>query len=346
MAIAVDRTSPMRDRGRTVSRRSLLRLAGAAAITASYPAWSQGNAPPTRPIRAATGLRATWQSTAWLGAESGLFKKYGIDMTLPAVAVGGPEAGAGLVRGDWEFAHTGALVVAEEVLKGHDLVILATPTGEFANSFIMTRKEITELAQLSGKKVGLLTETGQTSVTARLTIEKAGAQATYVPLVKFDRIYAALAAGEIDAGALPIDLRFSGEARYGWNAFPLNEFGTPSIFATTRRLIASDRDLVMNVMRGFVETIHLFKTRPEVVVPLLQRYLGIEDAKAARDLYAFHVPVFRKVPSPLLTGMPKLQEFLAKTYPGAMSFRESDIADRSFIGELESNGFIDRLYAT
>jgi hypothetical protein len=70
MAIAVDRTSPVRDRGpRTVSRRSLLHLVRAAAITASYPAWSQGNAPPTRPIRAATGLRATWQSIARLGAE-------------------------------------------------------------------------------------------------------------------------------------------------------------------------------------------------------------------------------------------------------------------------------------
>jgi hypothetical protein len=69
----------------------------------------------------------------------------------------------------------------------------------------------------------VLTETGQTSITAR-KIEKAGASAAYLPLVKFDRIYAALAAGEIDAGALPIDLRFSSEARYGWNAFPLNEF--------------------------------------------------------------------------------------------------------------------------
>jgi TRAP-type uncharacterized transport system substrate-binding protein len=52
----------------------------------------------------------------------------------------------------------------------------------------MTRKEITELAQLAGKKVGVLTETGQTSVAARITIEKAGATATYLPLVKFDRI--------------------------------------------------------------------------------------------------------------------------------------------------------------
>jgi hypothetical protein len=32
-------------------------------------------------------------------------------------------------------------------------------------------------------------------VAARITIAKAGATATYLPLIKFDRIYAALAAG-------------------------------------------------------------------------------------------------------------------------------------------------------
>jgi NMT1/THI5 like protein len=327
-----------------VSRRRLLGLV--AGLTAAVPlsAWSQAKAP-VRSVRAATGLRATWQSTSWLGAEAGIFKRHGVGMTLPAIAVGGPEAGAGVVRGDWEFAHTGALVVAEEVLKGRDLVILATPTEEFSNSFIMTRKEITDLAQLSGKKVGVLTETGQTSVTARLTIEKAGANASYLPLLKFDRIVAGLVAGEIDAGALPVELRFIGEVRYGWNAFPLNEFGTPSVFATSRRLIASDHALVMDVMRGFVETIHLFKTRPDIVVPLLQRYLNIDDPKTAKDIHAFHASVFRKVPSPLLTGMPKLREFLAKTYPGANALKEAEIADPSFIDELEKSGFIDQIYA-
>ena len=346
MAVPVDRTSSTQNRGAgVISRRKLLHLTAAAALTVPHFAWPQAASASLRPVRSATGLRATWQSTAWLGAESGLFKKYGVNMTLPAIAVGGPGAAAGLVRGDWEFAHTGALVVAEEVLKSHDVVILATPTEAFPNSFIMTRNEITGLSQLSGKKVGVLTETGQTSVTARLTIEKSGAMATYVPLLKFDRIFAALAAGEIDAGALPIDVRFSGEARYGWKAFPLNEFGTPSVFATTRRLIASDRDMVMNVMRGFVETIHLFKTQPNIVVPLLQRYLSIDDPKVAADLYTFHVPVFRRVPSPLLPGMPKLREFLVKTYPGATALREADIADSSLIDELETNGFIDQLYA-
>ena len=324
-------------------RREFLHLiAAAAAVPAARLAWAQE---PLQRVRVATGLLATWQSTAWLGAEAGLFKQRGIDMTLPAIAVGGPQAAAGLIRGDWEFAHTGTLPVAEEVLKGTDIVILATPTSEFSNSFIMTKMEITQLAQLAGKKVGVLTETGQTSVAARITVEKAGATASYVPLIKFDRIYAALAAGEIDAGALPIDLRFTGQVRYGWNAFPIFEFGMPSIFASTRKLIASDRELVMNVMQGFVETIHLFKTRPDIVIPLLQRYLNIEDRKAAEDLYAFHVPVFQKVPRPSFPGMQTLRDLLAAKYPTAVSLQATDFADSSFVDELERNGFIDRLYA-
>ena len=63
--------------------------------------------------------------------KQAFFRKRGIDLTLPAIAVGGPEAAAGLIRGDWEFAHTGTVPIAEEVLKGHDVVILATPTSDF-----------------------------------------------------------------------------------------------------------------------------------------------------------------------------------------------------------------------
>jgi ABC-type nitrate/sulfonate/bicarbonate transport system substrate-binding protein len=328
-------------------RKFLHFLVGAAAIPAiPHFARAEVSTTASQNVRVSTGLLAMWQSTAWLGAEAGVFRKRGIDLTLPAIAVGGPEAAAGLIRGDWEFAHTGTVPVAEEVLKGHDVVILATPTSDFPKSFVMTRKEITELAQLAGKKVGVLTETGQTSMATRITIEKAGATATYLPMVKFDRIYAALADGEIDAGALPIDLRFSGQALHGWNAFPIDAFDVPSIFATTRKLIASDRHLVMNVMQGFVETIHLFKTRPDIVVPLLQRYVKIDDRKAAEDLYAYHVPVFQKIPRPSFAGMQTLREFLVARYPAAVSLKESDIADPSFIDELERSGFIDRLYGT
>jgi hypothetical protein len=333
--------------GMNLLRRRFLHFLAGAAATPVIPDFSRADVSTatSQNVRVATGLLAIWQSTAWLGAEAGVFRKRGVDLTLPAIAVGGPEAAAGLIRGDWEFAHTGTVPVVEEVLKGHDVVILATPTSDFPKSFVMTSKQITELAQLAGKKVGVLTETGQTSTAARITIEKAGATATYLPLVTFDRIYAALADGAIDAGALPIDLRFSGQALHGWNAFPIDTFDAPSIFATTRKLIASNRPLVMNVMQGFVETIHLFETQPDIVVPLLQRYVKIDDRKIAEDLYAYHVPVFQKVPRPSFAGLQALREFFVAKYPAAASLKESDIADPSFIDELERSGFIGRLYA-
>ena len=40
------------------------------------------------------------------------------------------------------------------------------------------QSSITRLAQLDGKRVGVLSETGQTSVAARITVEKVGAAAT------------------------------------------------------------------------------------------------------------------------------------------------------------------------
>ena len=45
----------------------------------------------------------------------------------------------------------GYVPVAEEVLKGGDVVILATPTTDFPKTFVMTKTEITQLAQLGGK---------------------------------------------------------------------------------------------------------------------------------------------------------------------------------------------------
>jgi ABC-type nitrate/sulfonate/bicarbonate transport system substrate-binding protein len=295
--------------------------------------------------RVASGLLTTWQSIAWLGAEAGLFKKLDIIMSFPALSVGGPEAVAGLVRGNWEFAHTGLLPVAEQVLAGQDVVIVATPTCQFASTFVMTRPGIDDLAKLDGKKVGLVTETGQTSVAARLAIEKAGANATYVTLQTFDNVYAAFAAGEVDAGALPVDLRLKGREQHGWNLFALNEFDTPSVFATTRRLIASNRDFALRVMQGFVETIQVFKTRPDIIVPLLQRYLKIEDRDTVEQLHAFHVPLFQTVPRPLPIGLPVLREYLLKTFPNAAALRECDICDASLINELDDCGFMERMCA-
>jgi ABC-type nitrate/sulfonate/bicarbonate transport system substrate-binding protein len=302
-------------------------------------------------VRMTSGLRATTHGMSWYGAEAGIFKKYGLDVSYPAIEMGGPEAAAGLMRGEWEFCHTGTLPVAENFLNGGDVVGLLRNTLAHASQFVASQRELTTLAQLSGKRVGVLSDatSGQTGVRTRLTVEKGGATATYVGLGNFQNIYHALAKGEIDAGALPIHMRFPGERQHGWNIFEMIGFAgdVPSVFATTRKLIASNRDLVMRVVRGYVETIHAFKTQPDVYIPVLQRFLNISDRKVVEDLHKFYIPLFPQAPRVALgtVGMQSLRENFSKKYPAAHKLQESDFVDSSFIDELEQSGFIQHLYA-
>ena len=189
-------------------------------------------------------------------------------------------------------------------------------------------------------------QVGEAGINTRLAIERAGATASYVGLGTYQNIYAALAAGEIDAGVLPVDLRFLGETEHGWRAFPSAGLGLPSVLATTRRRVAENRELVLNVVRSVVETIHLFKTRPEIVVPLLQQFMNFKDRRAAEALHAFYVPLFPANPRPdLAGGVQTLRELFATRYPAAANLEEADIIDASIIDEVERSGFIGRLYA-
>jgi ABC-type nitrate/sulfonate/bicarbonate transport system substrate-binding protein len=298
-------------------------------------------------VRMTMGLRATVQSIPWIGTEAGIFRKHGLLVEFPTLEVGGPESAAGLIRGDWEFSQTGTVPIAEEVLKGDDPVILVRNALPHVANFVMTRREFTGLQQLDGRKVGVLTNatSGQAGINTRLAIERAGAAASYVGLGTYQNIYAALAAGEIDAGVLPVDLRFLGETEHGWHAFPSAGLGLPSVLATTRRRVAENRELVLNVVRSVVETIHLFKTRPEIVVPLLQQFMNFKDRRAAEALHAFYVPLFPANPHPdLAGGVQTLRELFATRYPAAANLEEADIIDASIINEVERSGFIERLY--
>jgi ABC-type nitrate/sulfonate/bicarbonate transport system substrate-binding protein len=298
-------------------------------------------------VRIATGLRAATQSIAWIGAKIGSFEKYGLNVTFPRLEVGGPECVAGLLRGDWDFAQTGAVPIAEAVLKGEDAVILLRTSPLQNYIVIMTSRRITRLDELNGKTVGVLFDaySGQTGVIVRQALERAGAAASYVGLGTYQNIFSALIAGDIDAGALPFDFRFLEEGKSRWNCFETS-LRLPEIFATTRRKIAANRSQVLYVLRGFVETIHRFKTSARTVVPILQEFLGIADRRAVERIYQYYTSVLPIVPRPeLREGMVELRDLFSQRYLNATGLQEADIADLSLINEVEQSGFIARLNA-
>ena len=304
--------------------------------------------PKSDKVRIACGLRGATHSMTWIATRAGIFAEYGMDVEFPTFEVGGPESAAGLVRGDWDFVQTGTVPMAESVVNGNDAVILLRNTSVHLSTFIMTQPDVTDLRQIDGGKVGVLTDAyrGQTGVITRRTLEAQNIEAEFVGLGTYRNIYAALADRTIDAAALPIELRFAGAREHGWNAFDTLPYGLPSVFGTTRRVIARDRDLVLRAVQAVLQSIHLFKTRPDIVVPILQEYLELDDHAVASKVHQYYVPLFPPAPRPDLSeAMPALHQLFADIYPASAALTETDLTDPSFIDELERNDFVRRLYA-
>jgi hypothetical protein len=80
-------------------------------------------------VRMGSGLRAATHCLSWCGAQAGMFKKHGLDVSYAGTEVGGPEAVAGLMRGGWAFCHTGTLPVAENFLNGGDVILSICPSS-------------------------------------------------------------------------------------------------------------------------------------------------------------------------------------------------------------------------
>ena len=181
--------------------------------------------------RIVTGLRATFESLGWIAMEVGIFKRLGLECTFPRLETGGPEAVAGVVRGEWEFAETGSAPFVQAALDGRDTTILLAALAPLPTGLpILTRPAISDPHQLEGKRLGVLTDAGQVAISVRSALRMWGVRATLVPLGTFGAIYAALGSGEIDAGAFSADYRFLGPREFG-----LRVLDTPEPRARARR---------------------------------------------------------------------------------------------------------------
>jgi LysM repeat protein len=112
-------------------------------------------------------------------------------------------------------------------------------------------------------------------------------------------------------------------------------------------LIGSQPDLVRNVMKAYVEGIHYYKTRRKESLAVLAKYLKTNDSEALNEIYdevgLALVPI---KPYPTLKGIDVILQELRGKEPKAQTAQPEQFVDPTFVKELDSSGFIDRLYKT
>jgi len=115
--------------------------------------------------------------------------------------------------------------------------------------------------------------------------------------------------------------------------------------ATSRALIKAKPDLVRDFMRAYVEGIHYAKTHRKETLDVLSKYLRSDDREVLDDTYQGIVQTLvPEKPYPTQKGVQIILRELGAKDPAARSARPEQFVDTSIVKELDSSGFIDRLY--
>jgi NitT/TauT family transport system substrate-binding protein len=300
-------------------------------------------------LRVAYTVIAPTQATLWTAKELGLFAKHGLDVEL-VLLVGAPLAVTALVSGETPIVHAGASAVITSNLQGSGAVLVAGGANRFPYVLFVT-DEIKRVEDLRGKKFGV-SRIGSADNAAAITVfNRLGIKDTEITYVQAGSIPARLAA--MQTNALQATLLQAPETlkakEIGMR--PLLDFTKLDVewqqngVATTRDYIKKKPDTVRRFIRAFVEGSHYNLTNPKGAQKILQKYLAIKDTRSIEESYNEIVAKLTlKVPYPTEAGIQLYLDQLKIKNPKAAQAKPSDFTDLTFLKELESSGFIEKLY--
>jgi NitT/TauT family transport system substrate-binding protein len=300
-------------------------------------------------LRVAYTVIAPTQATIWTAKEMGFYAKHGLDVDL-VLLVGAPLAVTALVSGETPIVHAGASAVVTSNLQGSGAVLVAGGANRFPYVLFVT-DEIKRVEDLRGKKFGVSRIGSADNAAAVTVLNRFGIKETDVTYVQAGSIPARLAA--MQTNALQATLLQAPETlkakEIGMRA--LLDFTRLDVewqqngVATTRDYIKKRPDTVRRFIRAYVEGSHYNLTNPKGAQKILQKYLAIKDTKSVEESYNEIVAKLTlKVPYPTEPGIQLYLDQLKIKNPKAAQAKPSDFTDISFLKELESSGFIDKLY--
>lgn len=292
------------------------------------------------------------QAPAWIAQDQGFFRKYGLDAQLLFVE-GGSRTVQTLISGDVLAAQVAGSSVLQSNLQGSGVVMVAGFLNTMDYKLIVSR-DITRPDQLKGKTMAVSRIGSSSDFATRYALEKYGLapdkDVAIVQIGSQPARFSALESGKVHGVMIAIPLTAKAK-RMGLNTLAdLQMLGLEyqhTGLAFSQDTIKKQPELVRNVLKAFVESIHFMKTRRQETIGILTKYLKSDDTEALDEAYdsVLHSLIPEK-PYPTIKGIQIMLREMGVKEPAARSARPEQFVDLTFMKELDSSGFIDRLYKT
>jgi ABC-type nitrate/sulfonate/bicarbonate transport system substrate-binding protein/LysM repeat protein len=292
------------------------------------------------------------QAPAWIAQDQGFFRKYGLDSQLLFVE-GGSRTVQTLISGDVLAAQVAGSSVLQSNLQGSGVVMVAGFLNTMDYKLIVSR-DITRPDQLKGKIMAVSRIGSSSDFATRYALEKYGLapdkDVAIVQIGSQPARFSALESGKIHGVMIAIPLTAKAK-RMGLNTLAdLQMLGLEyqhTGLAFSQDTIKKQPELVRNVLKAFVESIHFMKTRRQETIGILAKYLKSDDTEALDEAYDSVLnSLIPEKPYPTIKGIQIMLREMGIKEPAARSARPEQFVDLSFIKELDSSGFVDHLYKT
>lgn len=314
-------------------------------LIAPAQAWTQ----PQEKIRVAQGSISVNSSVLPVGKEAGVFAKYGID--LEAIYMGGGmNSLAAVTSGAVDFLAAGSTATVSARLGGADIMIVAVQSDRLDYS-VFGRPEIKSVQDLKGKIVTGTRPGASADSALRLYLRKSGlepgkdvifisvaeSQQGRLNALKSGTVAGTVLSPPFSGIAAQMGMRELADLRKIDLAYAGNSFAAMTPYLKTHPAV------VENFLKGYIESLHFFRTQKERTVAGIMRYLKLSDRARAEEGYDYYVEMMPVMPYPTAAGFRSVLQNLAPAQPRAATAAPEEFYDTAFLKKIEQSGFAKSL---
>ena len=285
------------------------------------------------------------QAPLWVAKEAGFFKKHDIDAQVLFI-VGGRVISQAMFAGELQMGLSSMAALLQANAVGGDLTYVAY-FGSKTDYALFSTKDITDVKQLRGKRLGIGQFGGGPDFASRIVLEKHG----LIPdkdvrivqmLVPDSGRLAALQAGVIESIMLqaPTSLR---AMSLGFNQVLdySNELLFPlASLTTTRAYIRQSPAVVKRIVKAHLDAVRFMFANEDATLKILARYTKINDSAFLREYHRkIILPRLSQTLAPDRAAIEFILDVERKRNPAVAKFKAESFYDSTFIDELRREGY-------
>ncbi|HEY7164482.1 MAG TPA: ABC transporter substrate-binding protein [Candidatus Binatia bacterium] len=302
---------------------------------------------PGRKLRLAYAGWELGTAVAYVGVDSGIFKKNGLEIEELPIRDTLSAGVQSLLGVDILIGFGNPLAILQPAMDGADVTLIGAHVS-FDQYGMGVGSDISAIADLRGKKVGVSALGARSDLVARVILRRAGLDPSKdVEVVAAGLAPArALALSKNLVQGAPLNEEILGEAKkLGIKVLDVNAVPVVTdLLITTRSYLKREEETARRFMKAYAEAIHHFVSQRNDSLAILKKYFSTNQGLSVEAMYDAFSASLRPLPELNVEAIQAFVDVGSAADRRRKALKPTDIIEPRFLNELKGSQFLKDLY--